>query len=436
MSQTIPSASLWDNLVYNLGYLIPMSLQGTFTRSRFWVGFWTRVHPDLAGVKFVSRLRRKYRSEVIYLRMLTTRTLLVLSREEIRRVLERSPQHYIGAKAKRDGMSHFQPNAVTISQGEEWQDRRRFNDAVLDYGQLHREAGHFLHVVRDEIAPAYGAAPPFQSWDDFDDLFVRITRRIIFGDAARDDTEVTDLLRRMMRESNRPFGRKKSAYFDAFYNRVRRYLTAAQPGSLAALCAQVPSSVITRVENQVPHWMFAMWETLATNTVRALTLILAHSRAEELVREEMAAANLSTAAGVDGLKYLEGCVQEAMRLWPTTPMLVRETVMQPLLGGDAVPAGTPVLILNSFNHRDRERYPWADSFAPEKWSSGTPNPLFNHLSSGTQVCAGKDLALFLAKAVLATVLDRGRLRLVSPILDPNRRMPYCHDYFRVRFEQS
>src|ERR1700730_7431551 len=100
----IPSASLWENLVYNLGYLIPTSLQGTFTRSRFWVGFWTRYHPDPAAVGFVSRLRKKYKSDSIYIRMLTTPTLLVLSRETVRWILEHSPEHHIGAKAKRDGL--------------------------------------------------------------------------------------------------------------------------------------------------------------------------------------------------------------------------------------------------------------------------------------------------------------------------------------------
>jgi cytochrome P450 len=436
MRGTIPTASLWENLVYNLCYLIPTSLQGTFTRNRFWVGFWTRVHPDPAVVRFVGRLRRKYRSDAIYLRMLTTPTLLLLGRDAVRWVLAYSPDQYIGAKAKRDGLSHFQPDAVTISRGEEWADRRRFNEAVLDYGRLHRYADRFLVVVRDEIAPTSWPAPSLATWDDFDGLFARVTRRIIFGDAAAGDMEVTDWLRKMMRESNNPFAHTKSRYFDPFYQRIRKYLGDAEPGSLAALCKQTPSDAETRVENQVPHWMFAMWETLGTNTLRALALILAHPVAEQHVRWEMAKADLATAAGVDGLKYLEGCVQEAMRLWPTTPMLVRETVVQSLICGQAVPVGTQVLILNSVNHRDRKRYAWADSFAPERWAQGTPDSLFNHLSSGRQVCAGKDLALFLAKAVLATLLASRRLVLAGPKLDPSRPMPYAYDYFNIRFEAA
>ena len=75
----------------------------------------------------------------------------------------------------------------------------------------------------------------------------------------------------------------------------------------------------------------------------------------------------------------------------------------------------------------------ADTFAPETWSDGRPNPLFNHLSSGTQVCAGKNLALFIAKAVLASLLSCRRYVLVKPALDPHRPLPHAFDYFHVQF---
>jgi cytochrome P450 len=433
----IPSLSLSDNLIYNLGYAVPMGLQGSFTRNRFWVGFWSRVHPDPAAVRFVGRLRRKYRADFLYLRLLATKSLLVLDRDGVRRVLDHSPTIYADGRPKREGMRVFQPNAVTISRGEDWRDRRRFNEAVLDSGRpVHRYASEILRIVRDELVPADGPPPPLESWDDFDRLFARITRQVIFGRSARDDAAVTDLLRRMMREANRPIRPRKSRYFDPFYRRVRAYLRAAEAGSLVALCREAPSTERTRVENQIPHWMFAMWETLSANTVRALAVILAHPHAEERVRQELAGSDLATADGIDRLEYLEGCLQEAMRLWPTTPMLVRETVAEDSLGGARIPAGTQVLIWNSFNHRDRQRYPLADTFSPEQWANGRPDPLFNHLSSGPQVCAGIDLLLFIAKAVVARILDGRRYRLVKPALDPSRPMPYAYNYFAVEFAST
>jgi cytochrome P450 len=433
MGREIPSLTLRDDLLFNLGYVVPMVLQGTFTRSRFWVSFWDRVHRDAAGVRFGERLRGRYPGGLVWLHLGTSRALLVLEPEAIRQVLEHSPAVYADGAPKRQGMRIFQPNAVTISRGEDWRDRRQFNEAVLEFGRpVHRYAESILSIVRDEVDRAGG----LESWDDFDDLFARITRQVIFGRSVRDDRTLTDLLHRMLREANRPIKPRKSRYFEPFYARIRGYLDTPEPGSLVALCRQTPATARTRVENQIPHWMFAMWETLASNTVRALAVILSHPEAEARVREELAGANLASPDGIAQLEYLGSCLQEAMRLWPTTPMLVRESVAPDRLVGAAIPVGSQVLIWNSFNHRDRTAYPAADKFRPEAWADGRPSTLFNHLSSGPQICAGIDLLLFISKAVCAPMLSSGRYRLMKPRLDPDRPLPYAYNYFDVRFARD
>jgi cytochrome P450 len=433
----IPDLSSADALVYNLGYLVPYLLQGVFTDRRPWVHFWLAVHRDPGAVGFLGRMRDKHRSGIFWVRLGLRRSLIVLDREDVHRVLELSPDVYQGGSFKREGMRLFQPNAVTISRGEAWRERRWFNEVVLDFHRSkHRYAEQFLSVVRDEVAIATRPGGSLCSWDGYDRLFETITRRIVFGAAARDDAEVTGLLKRMLREANQLIKPRRSRYYDRFYARVRGYLDAAEPGSLAALCRQVPATELTKVENQVPHWLFAMWQTLVTNVVRALALIAAHPDAEREVRREMAAVDLATAEGIDRLAYLEGCVQEAMRLWPTTPLLFRETTTADVLGGVEIPARTPVLIPNGFNHRDRERVATADRFSPRSWIDGAERPLFHHLGGGAQVCAGRPLALFLAKAVLAALLSGRRFRLVRPDLRRSQRVPYTFNHFRVRFDVS
>ena len=435
MAQRIPRASFRDSLYYNLVHVIPYVTQGIFTRSRFWVTFWTKVHPDPMAVKFGHYLREKYKSPYLFINMVTTKSLMLFDLDGIRQVLDHSPFLYADAKSKRDGMSHFQPNAVTISRGEEWRDRREFNEAVLNYGYgLHPYAAQFLQVIRDEIAARNQSRQ--LTWADFDDLFEKITLQIIFGKEARDDVALTRWLHQMMRESNRLVGLRKSKYFDAFYEKIRGYLGAPGAGSLVTLCRQVPSDPATKIENQIPHWMFAMNETLSTNTARALAAIVAHPQAEAQVRAEMAQADLTSPAGIDSLKYLEGCLQEAMRLWPTTPILARETVFQSVLGGETIPQGTQVLILNNFNHRDRQTHAFADTFSPEVWMKDGVDYSFNHLSNGSQVCAGKDLLLFIGKAVLVTLLIGHRYTLEQPALDPASPMPYTFNYFDLKLNRE
>src|SRR3712207_8350418 len=103
-----------------------------------------------------------------------------------------------------------------------------------------------------------------------------------------------------------------------------------------------------------------MRDTLGANAYRALAAIVASDEVEDRVRAEMDDADLTDAAAVDGLRYLEGCLQEAMRLWPTTPLLARETTRETTLAGEKLDEGTQVLISNVFNHRDAEEVPDAD----------------------------------------------------------------------------
>jgi Cytochrome P450 len=434
MPTIIPTVSFLDSLRYNLFHMIPYLSRGIFTENRFWVTFWTKYQRDPGAMKFISGLRRKYQSEYLYVYMLTKKSLLVLAHDGIKRVLDQSPTIYAEAKPKRKRMSHFQPNALTISRGEEWQDRRRFNAAVLQ-NDVHRYADHFLEIIREEITSKTSqGSNVLQSWDDFQELFEKITLQIIFGKGTN-DTRLTDALKKMMLESNKLlFFGKKSKYFDDFYKSITAHLASPPDKCLSSLCKQVPTTTVTKVENQIPHWMFAMKDTLVINTVRALALIISHPNAEQRVKEEMARSDLRSARDIGSLKYLEACIQEAMRLWPTTLMLIRESLAEDTFGDAVIPANTQVIIHNGFNHRDAQTHDFADKFFPDLWLKSVDYH-FNHLSNGPQVCAGKDLALYIAKAVLATLLANNRFRLIKPTLNPKRPLPYAYDHYSIKLER-
>ena len=436
MAAVIPTVSAADSVSFNLCHIVPYYLRGIFTKNKFWTSFWNKIHRDPLAVNFIRRLRQKYRSDYFYIYLLRNKSLVVLDLEGIRRVLDHSPILYAAdPDLKRRGMSHFQPNALTISRGAEWEERRQFNEAVLATSQrVHPQADQILKAIDQATGLLTANADRYLGWDQFDHLFKRITLEIIFGHGARGDTALTDRLTAMMRESNRVFLLGKARKFDVFYQRIRYYLEAAENGSLTAMCKHVPSTAETKVENQVPHWMFAMMETLATNTTRTLALIVSHPTVEERVRQEIQKNGTQTPKGIDALSYLEGCIQEVMRLWPTTPMLTRQTVQESVLGGNTIPSGTQIVILNGFNHRDWETDPDIGNFRPEFWLDKPVDYRFNHLSNGTQVCAGKNLALFIAKAVIASLLVRGRYRLHKPKLNSGKPLPFQYDDFATRFE--
>jgi cytochrome P450 len=131
---------------------------------------------------------------------------------------------------------------------------------------------------------------------------------------------------------------------------------------------------------------------------------------------------------------LEACLHEAMRLWPTTPILSRETVRDVDWDGTTVPAETQVLIVNTFNHRDRETHEFADRFAPDQWITGSAGEdwSFNHFSHGPQGCPGVELAILVGKTMLGTLVGEREPQLLEPELDPGRPLPHTLDYFSLK----
>ena len=88
---------------------------------------------------------------------------------------------------------------------------------------------------------------------------------------------------------------------------------------------------------------------------------------------------------------------------------------------------------NGFAHRDWETNPDAGTSVQILKLDKRSDYRFNHLSNGTQACAGKSLAPFIAKAV-SHLLVRGRYILRRPKLNMRMALPFQFDDFRARFE--
>ena len=426
MPAGLRSASLIENARLNALVIVPNAVKGLFKPRATALRATTTAGVDGRALGFLRGLSRRHAPGPVWVRVVRDRALLVLSRDDVRRVLDGSPDPFASdPETKRKGMTAFQPDALTISRGGAWQNRRRFTEAVLDSGRPHRHADRFVAVAREEAEPLLDADEI--GWDDWQRTFRRIARRVILGDSAREDDALTDLLGELMSEANRMPG-EPSKRLPELIERIRGYVDAAEDGSLAGLFEAAPADPATRVEGQVQHWLFATHDTLAINSFRCLALLATHPR-------QRAAGQAELRDSPDGGPYLEACLHEAMRLWPTTPMLARETVRDVDWDGERVPAGTQVLIVNTLLHRDPERHDFADRFAPEAWTDGDAagDWSFNHLSHGPQGCPGSALALLLGRTLIARLLAARRLTLVDSKLDPDRPLPAMLDFFPLRF---
>jgi cytochrome P450 len=432
--QRIGDASIAESLKFVATGLLPSLARGLFKPRRAAMKRLTALDADSRAIRALSSIRDTHGGDGV--RLLGGRLAVLWGAGAIREVLDHSADLYAsdgGAKGK--GMCHFQPDALTISRGADWRDRRAFNESVLAYSQrVHPLADRFMFVVADEVARL--RIGPSLEWKAFEGLWDHITLRVIFGDRARGDQELTGLLAKLMEQGQRLVGAgKPNDDFYEMYGKIERYLADRQEGSLVSLIPDAPQTDRTRVAHQVPHWMFAMRDTLGANAYRALAVIAADGQLCSRVREEISGADLSDPAAVDGMQLLEGVLHETMRLWPTTPLLARETTRDVQLGGARLDEGTQVMMLNIFNHRCPEGIPDADRVTPERWSGDNPTEYrFNHLSNGTQDCPGGPLVLLLGKAVLARMLDEYTLSLREPSLPAGGDQPTMLDFFSIRFE--
>ncbi len=437
-SLELPRASTIESLRFTAQIGVPNVLSGLFRKRGAVVAVTSRIGVEGAAHALMTELVSSYGPEPFWVKVAGDDTVVVHHPDDIRLVLEGSPERFASdPEAKRKGMRAFQPDALTISRGAVWQQRRDFAESVLDTGSaVHRLAADFAEAVAHEAAPLL--AEGSLDFAQFHTAFTRLTRRVILGDAAAEDDEVTAALADLMSAGNKMPDQPAEGY-EAFLAQLQAYLDAAEPGSLASLVADAPEPP-GGAAGQLIHWMFATGDTLATNAYRALGAIASDDDLLAQVRQSVLAADLDDPGAVAGLDLLGGALMEAMRLWPTTPMFGRVSLEDTRFSrGQVVPAGTPYLIVNLFNHRNRERIPYADRFAPTVWVDGDAGDdwSFNFFSHGPQGCPGAGLAVWLGQAFLARLLAAPNQLDVQGIdLSPGTSMPHSFDTGRVRIAVS
>ncbi|MBQ6644388.1 MAG: cytochrome P450 [Saccharopolyspora sp.] len=437
-AKSLPRASTPDTLRAAAIAIAPMLAQGVIARRPRMVELAGRLGTDRRSVRLLQEFRRRYGPGPLRLRVPFRSVALVLSPEHVHRVLDGSPEPFALANVeKRGALNHFQPRGVLVSHGANRADRRRFNEDVLDTGnQVHRMADRLVGKAGEEADELLRTAESRNSlvWNDFAQAWRRAIRRIVLGDAARDDRELTALLTELRYDANWAYLRpKRGDVRERFTRRLQEYLDAAEPGSLAELVAAAPSSAETAPVEQVPQWLFAS-DPAGMATYRALALLAAHPDQAGRVRAELTDRDL---ARPQDLPLTRASVLESVRLWPTTAVVLRDSTTETEWDAGTLPAGTATLILSSFFHRDDEVLPQADRFDPQAWLDGRAEQDWSlfPFSGGPGTCPGRELVLFTASTVLGKLLRRHDFRLSAPALRPEA-LPAALNPFAVRFAVS
>ncbi|HYC04395.1 MAG TPA: cytochrome P450 [Azospirillaceae bacterium] len=434
----LPMASLADTWAAFRDVVLPTLSKGVIIRRPRIVGVAERKDLDHRAIHRLMDLRERYGEGPLMLAIPGRRHALILAPEHVGRVLEGTPHPFSPAtKEKIATLSHLEPHASLISSGPERAPRRLFNEQALDTPRrAHGMAAPFLAVMEQEMGALLREARACGrlDWDMFMPVWYATVRRIVLGDSARDDKQLTDDLAKLRGSANWAFLKpRRNALLASFHKRVDAYLARAERGSLAARIATLPRLADGSASHQVAHWLFA-FDPAGMATFRTLALLVSHPMQCERARREIEAAGPDRS----DLPYMRACLLESLRLWPTTPVILRETTEPVRWENGVMPANTSVAIFAPLFHRDPDRLPHADRFAPETWLDGhgarqKPRdwPLVP-FSGGPGLCPAHNLVPMLGTSAVATLLDHRPWALEQPgRLSPMRPLPGTLDNYTV-----
>jgi hypothetical protein len=356
---------------------------------------------------------------------------VLLAPEHVEQVLLGAPEPFSPAThEKNSALSHFEPKNSLISKPPERAVRRAFNESVLEFRcPTHSLADRFLDVVADEAKTMLAKVGAELSYQDFFYTWYRMVRRIVLGDGAADDHELTDMLATLRKAGNWGFihpGRPKLR--EKFLARLSEHLARTEEGSLASLIGKMPKSPDMEPAHQVPQYLFA-FDPGAMATFRTLALLATHETERARARTEIEERPWRD------LPFLRACILDSLRLWPTTPAILRETTQDVEFDTGVMPKNTHVLIFAPFFHRDDENLAYAHRFNPDIWLSEKPGggwPLVP-FSGGPAACPARDFVPMIGSAMMANILNCRRVGLKDPSrLDPGKDLPGTLDNYSLK----
>ncbi|MER5938107.1 cytochrome P450 [Streptomyces sp. NPDC001928] len=168
------------------------------------------------------------------------------------------------------------------------------------------------------------------------------------------------------------------------------------------------------LREQVLIFLLAGHETTATALAFALHLLARHPEEQGRVREEVdrvlggPGGRPPTAADMEELPYLTMVLKEAMRLYPSAPVVGRRSVADAEIEGIRIPAGADILVSPWVTQRHPDHWPDPERFDPARFmpeaEAGRPRYAWFPFGGGPRACIGQHLSMLESVLGLAVLL--------------------------------
>ncbi|WP_082899946.1 cytochrome P450 [Rhodococcus phenolicus] len=171
------------------------------------------------------------------------------------------------------------------------------------------------------------------------------------------------------------------------------------------------------IRDEVMTTFAAGHESTAQTLTWAMYLLSKNPDVVDRLRDEVDSVldgRLPTAADLKNLRYTAGVAAEALRLFPSAPLIPRLVARDCTLGGHRLRAGSRVLVSLYNIGRDRRHWEDPEAFRPDRFEFDKPigvdHKAYAPFGAGPHICIGKHFAIAESQMILAGLFQRFEFR--------------------------
>ncbi|WPT10956.1 Protein LUTEIN DEFICIENT 5 [Picochlorum sp. SENEW3] len=197
---------------------------------------------------------------------------------------------------------------------------------------------------------------------------------------------------------------------------VEEFLSKADPSILHFLIASGDQITSKQLRDDLMTLLIAGHETTAAVLTWTMHCIVGDPDVTRRLQEEadeVLGDRLPTLEDLKNLKFTTRVINEAMRLYPQPPVLIRRALDDDVLGGYKVEKGSDLFISVWNLHRNPGYWTNPDKFDPDRFPIDGPMPnevtedyRYLPFGGGKRKCIGDQFALFESAASLAVLMRR------------------------------
>jgi cytochrome P450 len=371
--------------------------------------------------------------------------LFVNDPEAVQHVLVHNAKGYVKSPNYR-GIKLVVGEGLLTSEGEHWRRQRKLTQPAFHRDRL---AGFGKTMVDDTMHTVDRWSKRVGQTIDVHDEMMRLTFRIVGhtlfsvnldDDADRIGVAVTEAIHHandyvaspvrvpswVPTPANARF-KRALAVMDDVVQRIIEEHRRGEPKDdvlsmlMAARDEETKDAMSDRqLRDEILTIVLAGHETTANLLAWTLYLLSKHPDVERRVHREVTDVvgdRRATLADLSKLTFTTHVLEESMRLYPPAWSFERQATEDDVVAGYEVKAGTIVALSPYLLHRHPRHWDNPEGFDPERFSpersAGRPRYAYLPFGAGPRTCIGNGFAMMEAQLLLATLVQKHRLVLVS-----------------------